>query len=208
MKATDFNLGRDLKFDPSTGITSFQDTRLIILDANAMGLLRQTLLTSLGMEKTRDIFLKFGFENGYSDFLQMKEAYGSLFDSEMDLLASGPVIHTWEGIVHAAPIDIKYDRPTGKFFFTGTWTNSYEAQQHLSFNHTEKEPVCWTLMGYASGWCTAFFSKPVLAIEPVCMGKGDNHCEWKIQDVNSWGAEAKPYLAALKDLFNKVSKEH
>lgn len=207
MKATDFNLEKDLKFESSKGITSFKDNRLVILDANAMGLLRQSLLTNLGLEKTRDIFLNFGFENGYSDFLQMKISYGDKFDSEMDLLASGPVIHTWEGIVHATPIDIKFDRAKGKFYFTGRWTNSYEAEQHLSFNHSGKEPVCWTLMGYASGWCTAFFEKPVLAIEPVCVGMGDDHCEWKIQDLNSWGDEAKPYKDALKELFNRV-KEH
>ncbi len=51
------------------------------------------------------------------------------FDSEMDLLASGPVIHTWEGIVHAQPKEIKFDPDTREFFFTGVWSNSYEAEQ-------------------------------------------------------------------------------
>ncbi len=199
MKATDFNLQNDLRFNPEQGITSFSDSRLVIFDANAIGLLRQNLLEEIGLEKARRFFLRFGFQHGFADFMQMKINYE--FDSEMDLLASGPVIHTWEGIVHAQPKELDFNRETGDFYFTGIWSNSYEAEQHLSYNETGDEPVCWSLMGYASGWSTGFFGKPLLAIEPVCMGKGDDHCEWKIQPLDKWGDEAKIYIEALKDLF-------
>jgi hypothetical protein len=102
--------------------------------------------------------IRFGFQNGFGDFMQMKINYE--FDSEMDLLASGPVIHTWEGIVKAKPLMLEFDRDKGSFLFTGIWENSYEAEQHLMFNDIAKEPVCFSLMGYASGWSTAFFGKP------------------------------------------------
>lgn len=197
MKAADFDLSRDLKFNPQTGVTSFKDSRLIILDANAMGLLRQKLLDTLGQDKTRHLFLQFGYQNGYSDFMQMKLAYQ--FDSDMDLLASGPVIHTWEGIVHATPKEVRVDRKTGEFFFPCIWKNSYEAEQHLCFNKVAKQPVCWTLMGYASGWCSAFLGKRVLAIETMCAGKGDANCEVMIQPEPAWGKEAAPYSAAYKE---------
>lgn len=204
MKATDFNLQKELQLDPSKGIASFKDTRLVILDANALGLLRQNLINRFGVEEARTVFLQFGFEHGFADFLQMKAAYGAEFETEMDLLASGPVIHTWEGIVHAAPLEISYNREAKQFYFTGVWSNSYEADQFLTFNHVDEQPVCWTLMGYASGWCTAFFQSPLLAIEPVCKGKGDHHCEWKIQPPEAWGPEADLYLKALKPLFDSI----
>lgn len=130
----------------------------------------------------------------------MKKKYA--FDTEMDLLASGPVIHSWEGIVNARPKEIHFDRAKGEFHFTGVWTNSYEAEQHLSFGPPAIEPVCWSLMGYASGWSTAFFGKPLLAIEPVCVGKSDDHCEWLIQPPEAFGSVAAPYLAALKPLMS------
>jgi hypothetical protein len=199
MKATDFNLSTELKFSVETGITSFKNSRLVIFDANAIGLLRQNLLKELGWEKARRFFLCFGYQQGFADFMQMKLNY--TFDSEMDLLASGPVIHTWEGIVQATPKEIRYDRKTGEFYFTGVWTNSYEADQFLSFNRPAKEPVCWSLMGYASGWCTAFFGKPILAIEPVCVGKGDDHCEWLLKPIKDWGPEAEPYIEDLQPLL-------
>ena len=197
MRAGDFDLSKDMKFDLRTGLTTFKSNRLIILDANAMGLLRQKLLETLGWKKTRALFLKFGYQNGYADFMQMNLAYK--FDTEMDLLASGPVIHTWEGIVQATPKEIRFDRNTSDFFFTGVWRNSYEAEQFLCFNKPAKEAVCWTLEGYASGWSTAFFGRRLVALEPVCVGKGDDHCEWKIQPESLWGKEAAPYLEAYKE---------
>lgn len=199
MKATDFDLSRDINYSLETGLTTFKDTRLVLFDANAIGLLRQEIIDKLGVEEARRLFLRFGFQNGFSDFLQMKLSYE--FDSEMDLLASGPVIHTWEGIVQATPKELTYDREKGEFFFTGVWTNSYEAEQHLSYNEPAKESVCWSLAGYASGWGTAFFGSPLVAIEPVCMGKGDDHCEWLIQPPDKFGDEAKANIAALDDLL-------
>lgn len=202
MKATDFNFEKDLRFSLETGMTTFKDTRLVIFDANAIGLLRQSMVELMGKEQARSLFLRFGFQNGYSDFLQMKFNYA--FDSEMDLLASGPVIHTWEGVVKAEPRELEFDRETEHFFFTGVWKNSYEAEQHLMYNEHAPEPVCWSLVGYASGWCTAFFGRPLLAMEPLCVGKGDTHCEWKIQPPEQWGPEAEPYLKALGPVFEEV----
>jgi len=198
MKATDFDLSKELKFDMGSGLTTFQSSRLIILDTNAMGLLRQRILDAVGMRNAREMLLKFGYQNGFSDFLQMQLAHQ--FDSEMDLLGVGPVIHTWEGIVQAVPNnDLRFDRKTGEFFFSGKWRNSYEAEQHLCFNEPAQEPVCWTLMGYASGWGSAFFAKPLVAVETNCVGKGDKHCEWTIQPPSAWGNEAAPYIAAYKE---------
>jgi hypothetical protein len=204
MKATDFDLSRDLRFDPKTGITEFRGSRLVIFDANAIGFLRQKLVAVAGWEKARQLFLELGYQHGYADFLQMKLNYD--FDTEMDLLAAGPVIHTWEGIVQATPTEIRFDRKTGEFYFTGVWTNSYEAEQHLMFRDTATEPVCWSLMGYASGWCTAFFGAPLIAIEPVCVAKGDARCEWKIQPPAAWGEAARPYLEVYAPFFDKLGK--
>jgi len=53
-------------------------------------------------------------KHGCSNFVQMKTHY--TFDVELELLASGPVIHTWEGIVQATPKVIRFDRARGIFF--------------------------------------------------------------------------------------------
>jgi hypothetical protein len=171
----------------------------VLLDATSLGLLRSQLINQMGTKQARSFFLRFGYCNGFADFNQMKKKYS--FDTEMELLASGPVIHSWEGIVQATPSEIRFDRDTGEFFFTGVWTNSWEAEQHLCFYEEGHDPVCWTLMGYASGWCTAFFGKPLIAVEPKCMGKGDEVCGWKIQPPDKWGDGEEIYMEALKELM-------
>jgi hypothetical protein len=202
MKATEFNLARDLKFDPQSGITSFGHSRLVIMDADAVGFLKQKVTELIGPAKARELYLKFGYQHGVSDFLQMKMNYQ--FDSEMDLLASGPAIHTWEGIVNATPNEIRFNRETDEFYFTGSWKNSYEGQQYLQLNPLSSEPVCWTLMGYASGWATAFFGKPLFAFEPTCIGKGDPCCQWLIKPVGEFGDECAPYISALREFWKET----
>lgn len=199
MKALDFNMSKEIKFDFEKGITSFKGSRVLIFDANIMGLLRNNLTAELGEEKARAFLFKLDFQNAYEEFLNMQQNYE--FDNEMELLASGPTIHTWRGIVQATPKEIEFDKEAGKFYFTGIWTNSWEAEQYLMFNEQANEPVCWSLTGYASGWCSAFFGSLTIAMEPVCVGKGDDHCEWLIKDANSWGPEADVYKEILKD-FN------
>lgn len=195
-KSDSFDLSNEISFNIQEGLVSFRNSRLVIFDANSIGLLRQNLIVELGMDRAREFFLRFGYQNGYSDFRQMKMA--SNIEDEAELLAMGPIIHTWEGIVKAIPDELSYDRKTGDFYFSGTWKNSYEAEQHLSFNTVADEPVCWSLTGYASGWCTAFFGSPLLAIEPQCVGMGDDICRWLIQPPKKFGPEAGPYIDALQ----------
>ncbi|MFZ5942225.1 MAG: XylR N-terminal domain-containing protein [Bacteroidota bacterium] len=197
MKALDFNMPKEIRFNFETGITEFKGSRLLIFDANVVGLQRQYLINMLGLEKAREFFYKLNYQNGYEEFINMKNTYQ--FDNDMELLASGPTIHTWRGIVQATPIDLKMNADKSEFYFRGKWTNSWEAQQHLMFNEASDEAVCWSLTGYAAGWCSAFTGTKCIAMEPVCMGKGDEHCEWLIKTEKEWGAEADVYREILKD---------
>ena len=200
MKASDFNLKDELKFDFEQGITSFRDTRLVLLDVNALGLLRQNLINELGMEEARHIFLRFGYQQGFSDFMQCNLSYE--FESDTELFAAGPVLHTWEGIVKAVPVEMNYDREKGSAYLKVLWKNAYEAEQHLSYNACSTDPVCWSLMGYASGWSTGFFGVPMLAIEEQCVGCGDAHCCVVVQPLSCWSdAVALPYREAFKEFF-------
>lgn len=199
MKASDFNLSKDIKFDFAEGMVSFFNSRLVIFNANAIGLLRQNVINEIGFEKARDLFYRFGYQHGYSDFMQMKLGYE--WDSQQDLMTSGPTIHTWQGEVNATPKEVRINPEKKEFYFTGIWKNSYEAQQHLMFNEEAKEPVCWSLMGYASGWSTGFWGSKIICIEPVCMGMGHDHCEWELKPLEEWDDRAKPYINAVKNFI-------
>lgn len=198
MKAIDFNLPKEINFSFEDGEVTFKNNRLILFDVNAIGLLRHHVIERLGMHEARKLFLKFGYINGYSDYMQLKSSYK--FDNELELISAGPVIHSWEGVVKAMPNELRFDRSTGEFYFSGVWVNAYEAEQHLTFYEFSKEPVCWSLMGYSAGYSSAFFGSKLISIEPLCVGKGDDHCEWLIQPPDAWDYKvAKPYIEALQE---------
>ncbi len=204
-KVDDFDLSKELKFDHEEGIVRFGSSRVVIFDANAMGLLRQNLIVELGVDRAREFFLRFGYQNGFSDFRQMKMS--GEYSSEIELLKMGPIMHTWEGIVKAIPDELRYDRDKGEFYFTGIWKNSYEAEQHRAFNTVSEEPVCWSLTGYAAGWSTAFFGSPLLAMETKCVGMGHDECAWLIQPPAEFGAEAMTYIEALKIFWDRTPSD-
>lgn len=202
MRAGEFELRDDISWGVEQGINVFRGNRVATFNTESIGLLRQQFIERLGWEEAREVLLQFGYRSGYSDLLELKTGYD--FESPEELLKAGPKIHTDKGIVAAEPSEIRQDIEAGEFYFTGVWHNSYEAEQHLIHNDEADEPVCWTLMGYASGWCTAFLGFPVLAIEPQCVGQGDENCGWEIQPPEEWSDKAEPYRNALNEFFEEV----
>ncbi|MET0049068.1 MAG: sigma 54-interacting transcriptional regulator, partial [Sedimenticola sp.] len=64
----------------------------------------------------------------------------------------------------------------GKFHGEFTWDNSFEAAEHLRLYGVSKQPVCWNLLGYATGYTSNFMGKPIYYKEVECVGKGDKQC--------------------------------
>lgn len=146
---------------------------------------------------------QFGHVCGQDDYEVIAEAGN--WDTEMDKIASGPVTHMWEGIVHVEPTKIEFDIDQGHFHMTGIWRNSYEALNFIENFGESDHPVCFSLTGYASGWASKFMSKSCLAIETSCVGRGDAHCSFEIKPLTEWGDEADMWKQALDATSSSVS---
>ncbi|MDA8188070.1 MAG: XylR N-terminal domain-containing protein [Dehalococcoidales bacterium] len=196
MRAEDLNLIDLLEFKPEQGKILYKGWRMLLVDADALGTLRKELVDTLGIDRARGVFSRFGYKCGYEDAQRLR----SLFEwsSDAEWLAAGPMMHCWEGIVQASWEGIEYDRASGSFLMYGNWVNSYEAEQHLKYLEKSDSPTCWTLTGYASGYATAFFGREVLCLETQCAGKGDARCAFKIQPVAEWGDQASQAAEDLK----------
>lgn len=199
MEADDFDLESDLEYGNEPGVNTFRNNRIISLNVASIGLLRQQLLECLGVAEARKALFRFGFQSGYADYFSIEKNYDFATDDE--LLKAGPKIHTDKGLVAATPGDISYDREAGEFYFSGVWRNSFEAEQHIIHNGESNEPVCWSLIGYASAWCSGFAETPVIAQETQCAGTGDEDCRWEIKPIHEWGEEVDEYVDAIEDLF-------
>jgi len=174
MNPSELKLLELLKADEESGVIHFKHRRMLIFDADAMGLLRKELIETLGLERARRVLTRFGYACGYRDALTSKELFD--WQSDGDWLAAGPRLHTLEGIVQVRLLRLEMDRHAGVFEADAEWTHSYEAEQHVKHIGQSDSPVCWTLAGYASGHASAVFGSDVWCFEKECVGKGDARC--------------------------------
>ena len=184
MKVTDFNMAQLLKFSPDTGKLMLGSQRMTIMSARSVGILLEEIYKTGGENMARLFFRRWGEVAGRDDARLLKEEYSP--DTDMDWIALGPTIHTWEGIVRAVPTAMEFDRDSGHFFMTGVWENSFFAEQWLKVIGKSARPVCDILTGYATGYLSEFFGHDVVAKEPTCIACGDPHCSWEARLKDKW----------------------
>ena len=164
-----------LRFDEAEGTIRWKHRRMLLFDADAMGLLRRELVDTLGLAAARRILTRFGYACGYRDALTSKELLP--WKHQEELWELGPWLHAQEGIAHCRTLHSRIDAANNIFEVEGEWANSYEAQQHRQHIEPISDyPVCWTLTGYASGHSSAIFGREVFYYEKECLGKGDKRC--------------------------------
>jgi len=179
MKAPDFKFNELLVYKPDLGTILFKKQRMVMMSADSFGDLLKEIIDIGGVNMARVFMRRFGETAGRDDARTIKETLSP--DTDVDWLALGPMIHSWEGIVRAVPEVIDIDRTSGTFFMKGTWENSFFAEQYVKHYGKSKDPVCWLLTGYATGYASEFFGKKLVATEVTCKGKGDDLCRFEIK---------------------------
>jgi signal transduction histidine kinase/CheY-like chemotaxis protein/HPt (histidine-containing phosphotransfer) domain-containing protein len=195
LRSIDIDLRKALEFRPERGELLLGGERMVLLNRRALRSLYDLLYRDLGDDMTRALLMQFGHRWGNDDYQTLSGSND--WDSEQDRLTSGPVTHMWEGIVHAEATTVDFDRSSGRFLVKGIWRNSYEVDLHRELRPGHPEDRCMCLCGYASGWATAFFGRPMLAIETACVNQGAPHCTFEIRPEAAWGAEAARWRSAL-----------
>ena len=191
MKPEDLKLLELLKFSPDAGLITFEKRRILIFDAEAMGILRRELVYSLGEEDAWRILGRFGFVSGYQDMVSSTETF--TWECEEACWTAGLILHNLQGKVRTTPLQLEFDKARKHFYAELRWDNSYEAAQHLKHIGPSRAPVCWTLVGYASGHATACLGEPVYFVEKECMARGDSRCFAVGRPAQAWGKEMESY---------------
>jgi len=179
------DLAEVLDFRPDQGIIRLHEQRVVILSAAAMGLLRKELIDTLGVETARRLMLRFGYADGYHDAVSLRGR--SHWASPIDGLRAGVVLHRLEGIVRAEITEVHHDAATGRFEERCVWHDSYVAEQHVHHYGKSPAPVCWSLVGYASGYVSACLGQEIYFRETECLARGATTCAIVGKDAASWG---------------------
>jgi DNA-binding NtrC family response regulator len=185
MRPEHLHLAELLDFRPNQGIIRLHEQRVVILSAAAMGLLRKELATAFGMETARRLLLRFGYADGYHDAVSLRDQ--SHWTDPIEGLRAGATLHTLEGIVQATMPRIEYDADSGSFLAEVEWKASYEAEQHVHHYGRSETPVCWSLVGYVSGYASACIGHEIYFQETACLGQGAAHCTVIGRDAQGWG---------------------
>jgi len=205
MNIKEIDLKRLLDFRPDEGKLLLGSDRMLLFRQDAFAKLRRIIHEQLGGRASRAVMSQFGYACGKGDFEMFRQTYS--WDTEHDEVAAGPVMHMWEGIVHVELTRLDFDRRTGHFYVGGIWRSSYEAEIALKEFGRAEQPICHSLTGYASGWASAFMGRDILAVERMCMGKGDPYCTVEIRRAEEWGPEADPWKEALTRNLDSVTAE-
>ena len=73
MRAEDLHHQEILELDPEGGVIRFTGQRALLLDAVAMGILRQYLVDNFGLTAARAVLTQFGFAHGWRMAEAMKK---------------------------------------------------------------------------------------------------------------------------------------
>ena len=180
----DSDLRRLLRFEPDSGAIWLGDRRMVLMHTNALAALRQDLITSVGPEHARRILTRMGYASGLSDAEYAKKMRPG--EALQDSFMVGPQLHMLEGAAQVTPVKLSFDIAAGQFFGDFRWDHSWEAYAHRQKFGVVEDPACWTLMGYASGYTSAFMGRLILFKEIQCAACGADHCQIIGRPIEEW----------------------
>ncbi len=181
------HLAEVLDFRPDQGIIRLHEQRVILLSAAAMGLLRKELIDTLGLETARRLFLRFGYADGYHDAVSLRDR--RKWSDRFEGLRAGIVLHRLAGIARPEVVQLEHEAKSGRFLGEVVWHDSYVAEQHVHHYGKSDTPVCWSLVGYASGYASACLGQEIYFRERECLAQGGSHCTVVGRDAASWGGD-------------------
>jgi DNA-binding NtrC family response regulator len=206
----DSDLRRLIHFSARDGRIWLAGQRMVLVHTAALGALRHELMRSVGPAQTRRCFTRAGFAAGERDAALARQIrpQGSLYE----MFVVGPQLHMLEGAVQVTPLRFEADPQAGHFDGEFQWVHSWEAEVHQRDFGLQHDPVCWMLIGYASGYTSAFMGRPILFKEVQCTACGDPHCrivgkpqhEWEDAEELAAFFEAESMLSTIHELQTQV----
>lgn len=178
------DLRRLLRFEPDSGAIWLGDRRMVLMHTAALAELRQDLMTSVGPEHARRILTRMGYASGVCDAEYARKTRPG--EISQDTFLVGPQLFMLEGAAQVTPIKLSFDIQAGQFYGEFSWEHSWEAFAHQQKFGFDEDPACWTLLGYASGYTSAFMGRLILFKETLCAACGADHCQIVGRPIEEW----------------------
>jgi DNA-binding NtrC family response regulator/predicted hydrocarbon binding protein len=185
-----------LHFSPGDGRIWLGDQRMLLVHTGSVGVMRRELIDSLGIDAARGLLTRMGYNSGARDAELARKARPDSSITEM--FAVGPQLHMLEGMTVVEPVRLELDVEKGHFYGEFVWKNCAEDEEHIRIYGIGAEPVCWTQIGYASGYTSVFMGRPIMYREVECRALGQPQCRIVGKPVEAWGDEAADDLRFMQ----------
>ena len=144
------------------------------------------VVEALGLRATRGLFTRLGYTHGWRTAESLEDTIP--WDDPREWALAGGRLHRLQGLVTFERVESE------RGVAEAVWHDSYEAEQHVLHLGTASEPVCWTLVGFASGYLSRVTGEPVYAVEETCCATGDATCRMVARTQADWGEAIEPHL--------------
>lgn len=185
-------LSARLRFNPEDGCIWLERERMLLVHLSAYAAFRKELIEAVGQEAAKRMLMRMGHAGGSSDGALARRAR-----PESDMLTNflaGPRLHAIEGMVVVEPVAHSFDPATNFHAGEWIWRNSIEVEAHLKEHGLSKEPVCWSAIGYATGYTSVFMGRPILYREIECRAMGHAQCRIVGKPAELWEDGARDDL--------------
>ncbi len=207
---SDADLRRLIHFSAGDGRIWLAGQRMLLLHAAALASLRRELVDTIGREHTRRVLMRAGYAAGEGDASLARKVRPNA--PLMEAFLVGPQLHMLEGAVQVTPERFELDVEAGHYLGIFRWDHSWEVETHVRHFGPQTEPVCWMLLGYASGYTSGFFGKRMLYKEISCRACGGEPCriegrfqhEWPDGEEMAREYQADSMLIQLGELKSQV----
>lgn len=176
-----------LEFDLHSGKIWFGGQRMILSHAHALWRLREDVESTLGSDIMQRLFFRYGHFAGEQDAEISKKLRPE--GSWKEVFLSGPQLHAIRGMVRVVLDKMSVDFDNGRFFASFDWHNSFEAAYHKKFHGISDKPICFSSLGYASGYTSSFFGRQIAFKEVQCAAMGFDHCRIEGRPLEEWEEE-------------------
>ncbi|CAM3124371.1 sigma-54-dependent Fis family transcriptional regulator [Pseudomonas floridensis] len=174
-----------LFFSPDDGRIWLNDQRMLLLHSSSFGTLRREIIDRLGLEQARGMFTRAGYLSGARDAQLIRERWPHA--DATAVFRAGTYLHTLEGMARVEPLHFRFDVESGFYEGEFLWHHSCEADAHLACYGVGQDPVCWTEIGYATGFVSGLFGQMVIFREVECRGMGHACCKVVGKTARQWG---------------------
>lgn len=211
LRYTNFNdLTNLIHFQSTEGKIWLGEQRMLLMQISAMANFRREIVNTLGTERAKGFFLRMGYQSGLKDAELARKLRPNA--TEYETFLAGPQLHSLKGMVKVRPIEVDIDMASGRFYCEIEWIDSFEVEICQTELGLMDQPACWTLIGYACSYSSAFMGREIIFQEVSCRGRGDDKCRIIGKSAEEWGDtsafkayfQSDPIIEELYDLQSQL----